>query len=102
MADENTTPETEQAPVDKYPAMTALRKELEATRAKLLAQTQELEAQRDAVRAKAQPLEAEEKALNAKIRKIHHEGPVTLGELDNQIAAIHRATGAKSLAAQGA
>jgi uncharacterized coiled-coil DUF342 family protein len=77
-------------------AMAARREELTKARASLTAKSDPLRKQREDVRAKLAPLEAQLRDISAKINAV--ERPA-LGEIDNELAAIARALGARSLAA---
>ena len=68
--------------------------ELEATRKDVLAKSAKLHEQRKALLAKIQPLEAELREVNAKIKAV--EQPA-IREAGNELAAIARALGAKTL-----
>lgn len=75
-------------------SLTELKKELEAARDGLLAQTAPLHAKADALRAKIQPLEDELRAVNQEIKRIEQPG---LNAISRDIAGIARAMGARTL-----
>lgn len=82
------------APTEQYPEFRELLVRLEAERDVIRTSSEPLRAERDQVVAQIQPLEAKHRELTQKIRAI--ELP-KLPELDNKIAALHRAMGARSL-----
>lgn len=79
---------------DQYPEFRELLKKLEAERAEVLKGSASLRTERDQVTAQIQPLEVRHRELTAQIRAI--ELP-RVPDLDNKIAALHRAMGARSL-----
>lgn len=74
-------------------------KELEREAAAIEAKAAPLREKRDALRAKLQPLEAEERELNAQIKAL--EQP-RLSNVKNELAAVARSLGAKSIQAASA
>jgi hypothetical protein len=70
--------------------------ELEARRAALLKKTEPLRQEQEEIRLKMAPLEAKLRDVTQKIHAI--ERP-ELVDIDNERAALHRALGARSLAA---
>lgn len=79
---------------EEYPEFRALLEKFNAEKAQILAKSAPLRAERDKVVAEIQPRELRHRELTAQIRTI--ELP-RLVELDNRIAALHRAMGARSL-----
>lgn len=73
---------------------------LKARKAKVEAALAPVIAQRDALRDKLAPLEGELRDMNQEIKRV--TGEVGLFDLDNEIAALARALGAKSMAAEPA
>jgi uncharacterized coiled-coil DUF342 family protein len=82
------------APADQYPEFRELLAKLEAEREQINAQSRPLRTERDQVTAQIAPLETRHRELTQQIRAI--ELP-RLADLDNRIAALHRAMGARSL-----
>lgn len=74
-------------------------RELETQVAAIEAKAAPLRAERDALRAKLQPGEAKERELNAAIKAL--EQP-ELSNVKNELAAVARALGAKSMKAAAA
>ena len=70
---------------------------LQDERAALLAKSAPQRKKRDELLAKLQPLEDELRTVNAKIKDIHGN---KLFELDNEIGAVQRGLGAKTLSAR--
>lgn len=85
---------TAAAPADQYPEFRELLVKLEAERNTIAQQSAPLRAERDQLNAQIAPLETRHRELTAQIRAI--ELP-KLADLDNKIAALHRAMGARSL-----
>lgn len=85
---------TAAAPADDYPEFRELLRTLEAQRTTITDASRALRDEREQLNAQIQPLEARHRELTAQIRAI--ELP-KLPELDNKIAALHRAMGARSL-----
>lgn len=79
---------------EQYPEFRELLAKLEAERAGILAGSESLRTERDQVVAQIQPLELRARELTQQIRAI--ELP-RVADLDNKIAALHRAMGARSL-----
>lgn len=79
---------------DDYPEFRELLKRLEVERAGIMAASASLRSERDQVVAQIQPLEARHRELTQQIRAI--ELP-RVPALDNKIAGLHRAMGARSL-----
>lgn len=77
---------------EKFPELAAARKRLEAEKAALLQKTAELRAKRDALNAEIEPKKAELRELTKQIRAA--EQP-RLGVVENQLAALARAMGAR-------
>jgi chromosome segregation ATPase len=85
----------EEARAAKYPTLHKMSKKLEGDREALLKKSAPLRERRDALDEQIQPLLAEQRDLNKKIHAI--ERP-KLGEIDNELAGLARAMGARSLA----
>lgn len=79
---------------EQYPEFRELLAKLEAERAAVLASSESLRIERDQVVAEIQPRELRHRELTQQIRAI--ELP-RVADLDNKIAALHRAMGARSL-----
>lgn len=77
-------------------ALGPLRAKLEAEQKAILDKSAPLHAKREALLAKLQPLEAELREVNAQIKAIEYPA---LNEVGRQLAAVARASGAKSLKA---
>jgi uncharacterized coiled-coil DUF342 family protein len=88
--------EKEQTLVEKYPELRAVEEKLKAERDAVVKQSAPLRAKRDALAAQIQPVENQIRELNQAIKAI--EQP-RIAEIDNQLGAIAKATGGKSLQA---
>jgi uncharacterized coiled-coil DUF342 family protein len=79
---------------DKFPQLRKAMDELRAEKEKILGKSGPLREQRDKLIAKIQPLDAEMRALSQQIEELEGNRPY---ELDNQIAALARTMGARSM-----
>jgi uncharacterized coiled-coil DUF342 family protein len=89
-----TAPNTNTQPADQFPEFRDLLQKLENARSAIVAQSAPLRTERDQLNAQIAPLETRHRELTQQIRAI--ELP-RLADLDNRIAALHRAMGARSL-----
>jgi hypothetical protein len=83
---------------EKYPDLWAQSERLKSEKAAIQERSAGLRSEREALRQKVAPLEAEMRDLDKQIKAI--EGP-RLFDIDNQIAALARAMGARSVAHEG-
>lgn len=81
-------------PVEKFPELRKSFNALQAKKEAIQKKSAPLYKQREGILKKLQPLEVELREVNKKIQKIERPH---LGELDNQISAIARAMGGKSM-----
>lgn len=79
---------------EKYPELRAVSDALRAEKEGLLVQTKALRKQRDAVKQKINELQQQDRELTAQIRAVELPRMV---DIDNQLAALARATGARSM-----
>jgi len=86
-------PETPE-PVEKFPTLRKLQTALQEERAQIIAASATLRAQRDSLVGIIQPYELELQSVNRQIKAI--ELP-RLAEIDNELGAIARALGGRSM-----
>jgi peptidoglycan hydrolase CwlO-like protein len=87
-------PASAEKPVDKFPQLRKAMADLQAEREKILAKSAPIREKRDKLRDKMAPMEAELRAHNQQIKELEQN---RVFEIDNQIAALARGMGARSL-----
>lgn len=96
MEEQQVTGAADAAPVEKYPELRAMFDKLRAERDGITVVLDPLRAKRDALVAAIAPQEEEIRQVGARIKEIQSG---RLYELDNQIAALARAMGARGVRA---